>query len=206
VLLSVTTRYASERRTRAGSTTRASGEAIRVARERRADLPVAAAHQGVAAAHQGASSSRSLERSWSASPPAVARASSQGEAQHRPADISRLAPVQSHFRLEVRNQGQTMVIALSGELDLASSPALQEELDRVATSDAQLLIIDLRDLDFMDSTGLSVLVRAHQRIEEQGRQLAMVKGPQQVQRLLSLTGVAERLKLVDSPEELLSPE
>jgi anti-sigma B factor antagonist len=95
---------------------------------------------------------------------------------------------------------------VSGELDLASSPALQEELDRVATSEAQLLIIDLRALDFMDSTGLSVLVRAHQRAEEQGRELAMVKGPQQVQRLLSLTGVADRLTLADSPEELLTEE
>jgi anti-sigma B factor antagonist len=112
--------------------------------------------------------------------------------------------VQSQFRVEVRSEGQTTVIAVRGELDLASSPALQEELDRVAASDATLLIIDLRNLDFMDSTGLSVLVRAHQRTEEQGRQLAMVKGPQQVQRLLSLTGVADRLKLVDSPEELLS--
>jgi anti-sigma B factor antagonist len=112
--------------------------------------------------------------------------------------------VQSHFRLEVRRQGIATVIALSGELDLASSPALQEELDRAATSDTPMLIIDLRTLDFMDSTGLSVLVRAHQRIEEQGRQLAMVKGPQQVQRLLSLTGVADRLTLVDTPEELLS--
>ena len=112
-------------------------------------------------------------------------------------------PVQSHFRLEVRNEGRSTVISVSGELDLASSPALQEELDRVAASDSQMLIIDLRELDFMDSTGLSVLVRAHQRIEEQGRQLAMVKGPQQVQRLLSLTGVADRLTLVDSPEELL---
>jgi anti-sigma B factor antagonist len=111
--------------------------------------------------------------------------------------------VQSHFRLEVRQQGQATVIAVSGELDLASSPALQEELDRAAASDSELLIIDLRELDFMDSTGLSVLVRAHQRIEEQGRQLAMVKGPQQVQRLLSLTGVAERMTLVDRPEELL---
>jgi anti-sigma B factor antagonist len=111
--------------------------------------------------------------------------------------------VQSHFRLEVRDEGAATVISVSGELDLASSPALQEELDRVAASDSQMLIIDLRELDFMDSTGLSVLVRAHQRIEEQGRRLAMVKGPQQVQRLLSLTGVADRLTLVDSPEDLL---
>jgi len=114
--------------------------------------------------------------------------------------------VQSHFRLEVQSQGKATVIAVRGELDLASSPALQEELDRVSASDAEMLIIDLRELDFMDSTGLSVLVRAHQRAEEQGRQLAVVKGPQQVQRLLSLTGVADRLTLVDSPEELLSGE
>ncbi len=114
--------------------------------------------------------------------------------------------MQSHFRLEVRRQGAATVISVSGELDLASSPALQEELDRAAGSDSQTLIIDLRELDFMDSTGLSVLVRAHQRTEEQGRQLAMVKGPQQVQRLLSLTGVADRLTLVDTPEELLTGE
>ena len=98
------------------------------------------------------------------------------------------------------------MIAMSGELDLASSPALQEELDRIASSQSQLLIIDLRELDFMDSTGLSVLVRAHQRAEEQGRQVAMVKGPQQVQRLLSLTGVGDKLTLVDTPEELLTVE
>jgi anti-sigma B factor antagonist len=126
--------------------------------------------------------------------------------QRGPPKISRLAPVQSHFRLEVHSEGHATVVAVSGELDLASSPTLQEELDRVSASNSQLLIIDLRELDFMDSTGLSVLVRAHQRAEEQGRQLAMVKGPQQVQRLLSLTGVADRLTLVDRPEELLSRE
>jgi anti-sigma B factor antagonist len=110
--------------------------------------------------------------------------------------------VQSHFRVEVHSEDRATVIAVSGELDLASSPALQEELDRVS-ADSELLIIDLRELDFMDSTGLSVLVRAHQRAEEQGRRLAMVKGPQQVQRLLSLTGVADRLTLVDAPEDLI---
>ena len=114
--------------------------------------------------------------------------------------------MQSHFRLEVQSQGKATVIAVRGELDLASSPALQEELDRVSASDAEMLIIDLRELDYMDSTGLSVLVRAHQRAEEQGRQLAVVKGPQQVQRLLSLTGVSDRMTVVDNPEELLTEE
>jgi anti-anti-sigma factor len=51
----------------------------------------------------------------------------------------------------------------------------------------------------MDSTGLSVLVRAHQRAEESGRRLGLVNGSQQVQRLLTLTGVADRLTLADAP-------
>lgn len=111
--------------------------------------------------------------------------------------------MQSHFHVEVRQSDETTVISLSGELDLASSPALEDELGRVAQSDARLVVVDLRNLEFMDSTGLSVLVRAHQRAEENGRRLGLVNGSQQVQRLLSLTGVAERLTLADVPNELL---
>jgi anti-sigma B factor antagonist len=111
--------------------------------------------------------------------------------------------VQSHFRVEVRSEDRATVISVTGELDLASSPALEEELDRVAESDSELLIVDLRELEFMDSTGLSVLVRAHQRAEAQGRRLGLVNGSQQVQRLLTLTGVADRFTLADTPEELL---
>lgn len=111
--------------------------------------------------------------------------------------------MQSHFRVEVRRGDETTVISVSGELDLASSPALAEELDRVAQSNVKLVVVDLRNLEFMDSTGLSVLVKAHQRAEENGRRLGLVNGSQQVQRLLSLTGVADRLTIADVPEELL---
>jgi anti-sigma B factor antagonist len=123
---------------------------------------------------------------------------------HVPAQISTLAcTVQSHFRVEVRNAEHATVISVSGELDLASSPALDEELERVAEGGAAVVVVDLRELEFMDSTGLSVLVRAHQRAEEQGRHLGLVNGSQQVKRLLTLTGVAERLMVADTPEELL---
>jgi anti-sigma B factor antagonist len=111
--------------------------------------------------------------------------------------------MQSHFRVEVRDENHGAVIAVSGELDLASSPQLEEELDRATASGAQLVVVDLRQLEFMDSTGLSVLIRAHRRAEEHGQRFALVRGSQQVQRLLSLTGVAERMTLVDTPEELI---
>jgi anti-sigma B factor antagonist len=111
--------------------------------------------------------------------------------------------VQSHFRVEVRSDGRGAVITVSGELDLASSGALEEEFLRVADSGAEQVIVDLRDLEFMDSTGLSTLVKAHQRAEEAGQRFGLVRGSPQVQRLLSLTGVAERVTFADTPEELL---
>ena len=112
--------------------------------------------------------------------------------------------MQSNLNVEVHNGDLAVVIGVSGELDLASSPALQNKLERGAASAAELVIVDLRKLEFMDSTGLSVIVRAHQRATENGQRFGVVRGPQQVQRLLSLTGVAERLTLVDTPDELLS--
>jgi anti-anti-sigma factor len=112
--------------------------------------------------------------------------------------------VQSNFNVEIDNSNQAVVIRVSGELDLASSPALEQELERGAASQAKVVIVDLRNLEFMDSTGLSVLVRAHQRATENGQRFGVVRGPQQVQRLLSLTGVADRLNLADSSDELLA--
>jgi anti-sigma B factor antagonist len=120
------------------------------------------------------------------------------------AEISRLVnSVQNQFQVEVRRNGAAAVVAVSGELDLASGPELEAQLDQLTGPDVQLVVIDLRGLDFMDSTGLSILVRAHQRLAGEGSEMGLVKGSQQVQRLLDLTGVAERLRLVDAPEELL---
>ena len=112
--------------------------------------------------------------------------------------------MQSNFNVETHNGDQAVVIGVTGELDLASSPALEQELESGAAAKAEVIIVDLRNLEFMDSTGLSVLVRAHQRATEKGQRFGVVRGPQQVQRLLSLTGVADRLNLADTPDELLA--
>ena len=112
--------------------------------------------------------------------------------------------MQSDFRVQARTDGTAVVIGVSGELDLASAPALETELETAAASGASVLVLDLRELQFMDSTGLSVIVKAHQRLAETERRLCLVRGPQQVQRLLDLTGVAERLTLADTPEEIVN--
>jgi anti-sigma B factor antagonist len=113
--------------------------------------------------------------------------------------------VQNTFEVEIRSQDHAAVIVVSGELDLASAPALEEQLGRAGQLDVTLVIVDLRALQFIDSTGLGILIKAHREAEGHGRRFAIVKGPSQVQRLLELTGLEERLTVVDSPEQLLEP-
>jgi anti-sigma B factor antagonist len=111
--------------------------------------------------------------------------------------------VESEFQVEVQSGAGGTVLALSGELDLVSSAALEAELERVNASAPELVIVDLRKLEFIDSTGLSTLVKADQRAQDAGSRFAVVNGPPQVQRLLSLTGIGERMTVVQTPEELL---
>lgn len=103
--------------------------------------------------------------------------------------------VQSHFRVEAHSDGGARVLAVSGELDLAAASSLEEELDRALSSGSQRIVVDLKSLEFIDSTGLSVLVRAHQRAQESGLELGLVNPGAQVERLLSLTGLTDRLTL-----------
>lgn len=111
--------------------------------------------------------------------------------------------MQNQFSVDVRTEDVAAIVAVSGELDLASAPGLEAELDRISGPSIRLLVLDLRGLEFMDSTGLSILVRAHQRLTAEGCEMGLVGGSAQVHRLLDLTGVGERLRQVDAPEELL---
>jgi len=109
----------------------------------------------------------------------------------------------SNFNVEVRTENGVPLLDVRGELDLASSPMLEQALERVIATSPSMVIIDLRELEFMDSTGLSVLIRAHQRALQGSHRLGIVNGSRQIRRLLSLTGVADRLTIVERPEELV---
>jgi anti-sigma B factor antagonist len=112
--------------------------------------------------------------------------------------------VNTEFIVEERSQGPAVVLAVTGELDLRTSPELEEHLNRAFVAGTELVILDLRQIEFMDSTGLRVLLGAHQRAHENGRRFALVRGADQVERVLTLTGVRDLLTVVDAPEELLA--
>jgi anti-sigma B factor antagonist len=88
-------------------------------------------------------------------------------------------------------------VVLAGELDIGSAPEVEQVLRKVESDGAQTLTIDLRGLTFMDSTGLRMLVAADKRAKDAGRSLRIVRGPAPVQRILDLTGLGDKLPLVD---------
>ena len=64
-------------------------------------------------------------------------------------------------------------------------------------------MLDLRDLTFMDSTGLRVMVSADARARDDSRRLAVVQGPESVHRVFRITGLDDHLEMVESPEAAL---
>jgi anti-anti-sigma factor len=111
--------------------------------------------------------------------------------------------VQRAFTVQLQPRSDVALITVSGELDIASAPELEQTLEQIRPELTKLVIVDLRELEFMDSTGLSIIVRAHQRLSESNCELTLIKGQPQVQRLLDLTGVADRVRLFAEPGELL---
>lgn len=110
--------------------------------------------------------------------------------------------VPEQMRIDVRREPDRVVLSVHGELDLASAPLLQREIERAQT-DSPALILDLESLAFIDSTGLRTILTAHERSQERGVEFAVTRGSEQVRRLLSITRAGEHLRIVDSPDELL---
>ena len=96
-----------------------------------------------------------------------------------------------------------MVLSLHGELDLASAPLLQREIESPEIEAAAMVVLDLEALQFIDSTGLRIILSAHDRSRERGQEFAVTPGSQQVQRLLTITRVDEHLRIIASPDEML---
>jgi anti-anti-sigma factor len=85
-------------------------------------------------------------------------------------------------------------VRLAGELDVATTPQLERAL-REPQLQARLLVLDLRELAFTDSSGVQVIVDASIRAREAGHRLLLLRGPPGVDRVFTLTG---------SPDDLVS--
>lgn len=95
------------------------------------------------------------------------------------------------------------VVAVFGELDLAVADELDELLMR-AIGESPLVLVDLDGCEFIDSSGIAVVLRAHQRICEDGGRLAICSPTAQVLRVLSMTGLTSNGFVFGSEAEALA--
>ena len=107
-------------------------------------------------------------------------------------DAKRAEGALGGFFVQSERKGETHVIGLAGELDLGGAPRLEDELRRAEATDASSIVVDLQELEFIDSTGLRLLLMAAERSRDSGR-LTLIPGPPQVQRVFELTDLVARL-------------
>jgi anti-sigma B factor antagonist len=91
-----------------------------------------------------------------------------------------------------------VVLALSGELDVITAPDLAEQLDALASEACPRVLIELSGLTFVDSAGVSVLVKSRHEAEANGRRLILRNATEQVSQVFSVLGLASWLAYEDS--------
>ena len=82
-----------------------------------------------------------------------------------------------------------LVLAVSGELDLATAPDLRERLTAAVDAGMTRIVVDLRDVTFMDSVGLAAVVHARSRLRAAGRLALVVAADSYAQLVLEITGM-----------------
>lgn len=90
-----------------------------------------------------------------------------------------------------------VVLALSGELDVVSAPELAQLLSEVLAQPHARVMLDLNGLRFVDSAGVSVLIKAKQRAGAGGRTLVLRRPTEQLERVFALVGLADWLDIED---------
>ena len=107
------------------------------------------------------------------------------------------------LKFETTRNATVAVIAATGELDLSGAQVLEDELERLQADPALgTVVLDLRGVEFMDSSGLRLVVLADMRAREAGRRFVLVRGPETVHRVFEITRMSERLDFVADPEEV----
>lgn len=106
--------------------------------------------------------------------------------------------MQTYLTVSVREQDHSVVIELDGELDLGSSPQLEQAIDYAQRDRPELVVIDLANLRFTDMAGLRVLMRAQDQTDRSGGRLVLANVPESIRRVLRLAQVNGTFTIVET--------
>ena len=97
------------------------------------------------------------------------------------------------------------VLRVFGEIDVATAPALRDPLLALADGASPFAVVDMSDVSFIDSTGLSALVTARKRLRAEGCELRLVIDRPNVRKVFDVTGLSDFFAIFPSLEEAVAP-
>jgi anti-sigma B factor antagonist len=109
----------------------------------------------------------------------------------------------AELRLASERRGDSVVISVGGELDIVTSRQLDKSLARARRKD-RWIILDLSDVDFMDTSSLAVVVGHWKRLQAAGGVLALAGARYRQTKTLWITGLADRLPMYDTVDEAVA--
>jgi anti-anti-sigma factor len=106
----------------------------------------------------------------------------------------------SDFRFETSRDGHDHLVRLFGDFDITGFKQVDEELGGIQSNGSPTVTLDLRELTFIDSSGIRAILRADTRARALGGRLRLIAGPDRVQKVFQITRLDHQLEFVD-PEE-----
>jgi anti-sigma B factor antagonist len=106
--------------------------------------------------------------------------------------------------LKVRKQGAHTVLEVAGEIDVYTAPKLREKLIELVNEGSYHLVVDLEKVDFLDSTGLGVLVGGLKRVRNHDGSLELVCTQDKILKIFRITGLTKVFPIYDSVEDAIA--
>ena len=108
--------------------------------------------------------------------------------------------MEDEFRFDLRRDGTEAELKMFGEFDMTGVLRVEPQLsEMLSTEEVARLVLDLSGLEFVDSTGLGVIIDLDQRARRGDFELSIVPGPRQVQRVFEVTKLADVLPFEEPP-------
>ncbi|MGH9150490.1 MAG: STAS domain-containing protein [Acidimicrobiales bacterium] len=103
-----------------------------------------------------------------------------------------------HLGLEVGTENGVTVLAVKGEVDVSTAPRLREKLIELVSSGSRDIVVDLEGVEFLDSTGLGVLVGGLKRVRSHDGKLALVCTQRRILKVFEITGLTQVFDIQDT--------
>ena len=113
-----------------------------------------------------------------------------------------MTPEPRQFQVKAERIGASALVTVQGELDIATLPEFERTVTRMRSQGLERMVIDLRELSFLDSMSIELLLRLHGDLTSAGADLVVVRGPRAVNRIFDLMELDRVLTLVDEPPDL----